>query len=123
MQKKTKEENNIGTETTIEMSWRLLGGMEKSELMNTLEGEEHSERSTVNEESGCIVGGDHHGAHIRSMRQVLSCYVSATTSTRKKKTMKKQARQQQLKRYQRKTWKSEDSLRKEEAHPKKTNNN
>ena len=31
-EKKTMEENNIGTETTIEMSLRLLGGMEKSEL-------------------------------------------------------------------------------------------
>ena len=37
---KTIEENNIGTETTIEISLRLLGGMEKSELMDTLESEE-----------------------------------------------------------------------------------
>ena len=39
-EKKTIEENNIGTETTIGMSLRLLGGMEKSELMDTLESEE-----------------------------------------------------------------------------------
>ena len=34
-EKKTREENNIGTETTIEMSLRLLGGTEKNELMHT----------------------------------------------------------------------------------------
>ena len=41
-----------------------------------------------------------------------------------KKTVKKQARQQQQKRlriFQKKTWKSEDSLRRGEAHPKKRN--
>ena len=42
-EKKTKEENNIGTGTTIEMSLRLLGGMEKSELMDTLESEKEKE--------------------------------------------------------------------------------
>ena len=42
--KKTIEENNIGTETTIEMSLRLLEGMEKSELMDTLESEEDREK-------------------------------------------------------------------------------
>ena len=41
---KTVEENNIGTETTIEMSLRLLRGMEKSELMDTLESEEDREK-------------------------------------------------------------------------------
>ena len=40
MKKRTVEENNIGTETTIEMSLRLLGGTEKSESMDTLESEE-----------------------------------------------------------------------------------
>ena len=30
-EKRTTEENNIGTETTIDMSLRLLGGMEESE--------------------------------------------------------------------------------------------
>ena len=39
-EKRTKEENNIGTETTIEMSLRLLGGTEKSESMDELESEE-----------------------------------------------------------------------------------
>ena len=39
-EKRTIEENNIGTETTIEVSLRLLGGMDKSELMDTLESEE-----------------------------------------------------------------------------------
>ena len=38
--KRISEENNIGTETTIYMSLRLLGRMEKSELMDTLESEE-----------------------------------------------------------------------------------
>ena len=38
-------------------------------------GEEHPELSTVNEESGHIVGEEHHArcAHIRMKRQVLSC--------------------------------------------------
>ena len=36
-EKRTIEENNIGTETTIEMSLRLLGGTDKSESMDTLE--------------------------------------------------------------------------------------
>ena len=36
-EKRTMEDNNIGTETTIDMSLRLLGEMEKSELMDTLE--------------------------------------------------------------------------------------
>ena len=43
-EKKTIEENNIGTETTIVMSLRLLGGMKKSELMDTLESEEEREK-------------------------------------------------------------------------------
>ena len=43
-EKKTIGENNTGTETTIEMSLRLLGGMEKSELMDTLESEEDREK-------------------------------------------------------------------------------
>ena len=41
---KTMEENNIEAETTIVMSLRLLGGKEKSELMDTLESEEDIER-------------------------------------------------------------------------------
>ena len=40
---RTIDENNIWTETTIEMSLRLLGRMEKSELMDTLESEEDGE--------------------------------------------------------------------------------
>ena len=43
-EKTTMEENNFGTETTIEMSLRLLGGMEKSELMDTHESEEDREK-------------------------------------------------------------------------------
>ena len=39
-ERRTIEENNIGTETTIEMSLRLLGGTDKSESMDTLESEE-----------------------------------------------------------------------------------
>ena len=39
-EKKTTEENNSGTETTIEISLRLLGGMEQSELTDALESEE-----------------------------------------------------------------------------------
>ena len=50
-EKKTIEGNNIGTETTIEMSLRLLGGMEKSELMDTLESEEDREKKRKLEET------------------------------------------------------------------------
>ena len=39
-EKKTIEENNIGTETTIVLSLRLPAGMKKSDLMDTLESEE-----------------------------------------------------------------------------------
>ena len=39
-EKRTIEENNIGTETTIVMSLRQLGGTDKSESMDTLESEE-----------------------------------------------------------------------------------
>ena len=38
-EKRTPKEN-IGTETTIEMSLRLLGGTDKNESMDTLESEE-----------------------------------------------------------------------------------
>ena len=48
--KKTVEENNFGTETTIEMSLRLLGGMEKSELMDTQESEEDREKTRTLDE-------------------------------------------------------------------------
>ena len=34
-EKKTIEENNIGAETTIEMSLRLLGGMDASDMKDT----------------------------------------------------------------------------------------
>ena len=43
-EKKTIEENNFGRETTIQMSLGLLGGREKSELMDTLESEEDGEK-------------------------------------------------------------------------------
>ena len=46
-EKKTIEENNIVTETTIDMSLGLLGGMEKSELMDTLESDEDGEKKEV----------------------------------------------------------------------------
>ena len=46
-EKKAIEENNNGTETTTEMSLRLLGGMEKNELMDTLESEEDREKKEV----------------------------------------------------------------------------
>ena len=46
-EKITIEENNIGTETTIDMSLRLLGVMEKSELMDTLESEEEREHGNA----------------------------------------------------------------------------
>ena len=50
-EKKTIEENNIGTETTIVMSLRLLGGTEKSELMDTLESEEREKKRNLDEVS------------------------------------------------------------------------
>ena len=42
--KKTVEENNIGTETMIEMSLRLLGGTDKSMSMDTLESQEERDK-------------------------------------------------------------------------------
>ena len=38
--KKTIEESKIEAETTIEMSQRLMGGIEKSDMMNSFESEE-----------------------------------------------------------------------------------
>ena len=43
-EKRTKEENNIGTETLIEMSLRLLGGTDKSESMDSLGSEEDRDK-------------------------------------------------------------------------------
>ena len=43
-EKKTIKENNIEAEATIEMSLRLLGGMEKNEQMDTHETEEDGEK-------------------------------------------------------------------------------
>ena len=85
-------------------------------------------------------------ARERTKRHVLSCYMSATTWMRKKRSTdwvfaarmrswwnsgkKKQMKQQQqqkkhlnpMRRSQRKTWKSEDISRREEPHPKWRNN-
>ena len=49
-EKKTIEENNIGAEASIEMSLRLLGGMEKNEQMDTQETEEDREKKRKLEE-------------------------------------------------------------------------
>ena len=46
---RTIKENNIEAETTIEMSQRLLGGMEKNEQMDTHE-TEHREKKRKLEE-------------------------------------------------------------------------
>ena len=43
-EKRTIEENNIGTETTIDMSLRLLGGMDMSKSMDALESEEDGDK-------------------------------------------------------------------------------
>ena len=43
-EQKTIEENNIGNDTTVVMSLRLLGGMEKTEQMDTQEIEEVREK-------------------------------------------------------------------------------
>ena len=49
-EKKTIKENNIEAEATIEMSLRLLGGMEKNEQMDTHETEEEREKKRKLEE-------------------------------------------------------------------------
>ena len=49
-EKKTMKENNIGAEATIEMSQRLLGGMEMNEQMDTHETEEDREKKRELEE-------------------------------------------------------------------------
>ena len=43
-EKRTTEANNIGTETTIDMSLRLLRGMYMSESMDALESEEDRDK-------------------------------------------------------------------------------
>ena len=43
-EKKTIKENNIEAEATLEMSLRLMGGMEKNEQMDTHETEEDREK-------------------------------------------------------------------------------
>ena len=49
-EKKTMKENNIEVKATIEMSLRLLGGMEANEQMDTQETEEDRERNRKLEE-------------------------------------------------------------------------
>ena len=49
-EKKTMKENGIEAEATIEMSLRLLGGMEKNEQMDTHETEEEREKKRKLEE-------------------------------------------------------------------------
>ena len=49
-EKKTIEENNIGAEATLEVSLRLVGGMEKNEQMDTQETEEDREKKRKLEE-------------------------------------------------------------------------
>ena len=50
-EKKTIEENNIGAETTIEMSLRLLGGMDESDMKDSSETEEEREKKRKLEET------------------------------------------------------------------------
>ena len=50
-EKKTIEENNIGAETTIEMSLRLLGGMDESDKKDTSETEGEREKKRKLEET------------------------------------------------------------------------
>ena len=49
-EKKTMKEHNIEAEATIEMSLRLLGGMEMNEQMDTHETEEDREKKRKQEE-------------------------------------------------------------------------
>ena len=69
-------------------------------------GDEHSDRSTVNEESGCIVGGDHHARCAHPVDEAGSIVSNVSNDMSEgKKTVKKQARQQQqmrLRRFQKK---------------------
>ena len=103
------------TETTLNVAVEAAGRT----------GEEHSELSTANEESGHIVGEEHRArcAHSDEEAGSIVLHVSSDMSE-EKKTVKKQVRQEQqkrLRRYQRKTLKSEELSRREEAHPKKRN--
>ena len=43
-EKRTMEENNIRAETTIEMSLRMLGGMDESGMKRHIEKEEEREK-------------------------------------------------------------------------------
>ena len=49
-EKKTMKENNIEVKATIEMSLRLLGGMEANEQMDTQQTEEDREKKRKLEE-------------------------------------------------------------------------
>ena len=50
--KKTIEENNAETETTIEMSWRIMRRMKEEEPMETSETEEDIKKRKLKELSG-----------------------------------------------------------------------
>ena len=83
--RKQKELKARSTETTVNVAVEAAGGT----------GEEHSELSTVNEESGHIVGEEHHArcAHSDEEAGSIVLHVSNDTSE-EKKTVVKQARQQ-----------------------------
>ena len=72
-----KQAESQGIESTSTETTSYVAVMTAGET-----GEEHCDRSTANEEADRTVGGRSPrtvGASIRSLRQVLSCYKSATT--------------------------------------------
>ena len=65
-EKKTIEENNIGIDTTVVVSLRLLGGMEKNEQMDTQETEEDREKSKFEEgKEGKVLKPSDDAAYLR----------------------------------------------------------
>ena len=67
IEKKTIEENNIEAEATLEMSLRLLGGMDKNEQMDTHEREEDREKKRKLEEGkeGKMTKPNDHAVYLR----------------------------------------------------------
>ena len=88
-------------------------------------GEEQSDRSTVNEEADHIVGDDHHARCIHLVVEAGSIVSHQQQHERRKKDGEEAGETTaatETEQISKKTWKSEDSLRRGEEHPKKRNN-
>ena len=95
-------------------------------------GEEHSERNTAKVEADRIVGEGHHARYLHSVAEASSIvlHVSNNMNEGKKdgedgedgEEAGETAAVKETEETSKKTWKSEDSSRRGEVHPKKRNN-